>query len=135
PRKRKLKNSVISTEGPIFHYSGRLVLPIYERDIFNIVYSGVQEEKSFEIHDPRFDMTDVKGHINQYGARAGFSIICHVFSLGKLLMNYILTNVLMDLKIVCTFKVVDLLSDDKALGSPYNKATFLPMPFFTTEEL
>ncbi|CAI2199654.1 17756_t:CDS:2, partial [Funneliformis geosporum] len=34
-----------------------------------------------------------------------------------------------------TFKVVDLLSDDKALGSPYNKATFLPMPFFTTEEL
>ncbi|CAI2170087.1 14179_t:CDS:2 [Funneliformis geosporum] len=156
PRKRKLKNSVISTEGPIFHYSGRLVLPIHERDIFNIVYSGVQEEKSFVIHGlyqcgktsflialeemlrdlnvTRFDMTDVKGHINQYGTQAGFFryLSRHLFreTVDELHFNECLDG-LKDR----TFKVVDLLSDDNPLGSPYNKATFLPMPFFTTEEL
>ncbi|GBC01323.1 hypothetical protein RclHR1_04140008 [Rhizophagus clarus] len=196
-RKRKLNNSFISTEGPIFHYSGRLALPIYEREIFNTVKNGIKEEKSFVIHGPyqsgktsflialeemlrehhlnvaRFDMTDVKGHIIQYGARGGFFryLSRHLFreTVDELSFNEYLSGfkdrlyLLVDefqyifesqelynassdffrslssknVTYVCvgTFKVVDLLSDDNPLGSPYNKATFLPMPFFTTEEL
>ncbi|RGB23853.1 hypothetical protein C1646_773905 [Rhizophagus diaphanus] len=195
--KRKLNNSFISTEGPIFHFSGRLALPIYEREIFSTVNIGIQEEKSFVIHGPyqsgktsflialektlrdhhlnvvRFDMTDVKGHILQHGVRAGFFryLSRHFFSetvdelyFDKYLdglkdrlyllvdeFQYIfesqdLYNVSSDffrslssknVTYVCvgTFKVVDLLNDDNPLGSPYNKATFIPMPFFTTEEL
>ncbi|CAB5360087.1 unnamed protein product [Rhizophagus irregularis] len=82
----------------------------------------------------RFDMTDVKGHILQYEARAGFFryLSRHLFreTVDELYFDKYL-NELKDR----TFKVVDLLSDDNPLGSPYNKATFIPMPFFTTEEL
>ncbi|RIA81580.1 hypothetical protein C1645_744422 [Glomus cerebriforme] len=146
-RKRKLNNSFISTEGPIFHFNGRLALPIYEREIFNTVNNGIQEEKSFVIliHGPyqsgktsflialekmlrdhhlnvvRFDMTDVKGHILQE-------------TVDELYFDKYLDE-LKDRLYLLAPLVVDLLSNDNPLGSPYNKVTFIPMPFFTTEEL
>ncbi|CAG8636459.1 10129_t:CDS:1 [Funneliformis mosseae] len=43
---------IISIEGLFFHYSGSIALPIYERQIFNTVYSGMFHEKSYIIHGP-----------------------------------------------------------------------------------
>ncbi|CAB4488000.1 unnamed protein product [Rhizophagus irregularis] len=179
-RKRKLNNSFISTEGPIFHFSGRLALPIYEREIFNTVNIGIHEEKSFVIYGPyqsgktsflialekmlrnqhlnvvRFDMTDVKGHILQetvdelyfdkylnelkdrlYLLVDEFQYIFESKDLYDASSDFFRSLSSKNVTYVCvgTFKVVDLLSDDNPLGSPYNKATFIPMPFFTTEEL
>ncbi|CAB5376116.1 unnamed protein product [Rhizophagus irregularis] len=136
-RKRKLNNSFISTEGPIFHFSGRLALPIYEREIFNTVNIGIHEEKSETVDELYFDkyLNELKDRL--YLLVDEFQYIFESKDLYDASSDFFRSLSSKNVTYVCvgTFKVVDLLSDDNPLGSPYNKATFIPMPFFTTEEL
>ncbi|GES94720.1 crinkler (CRN) family protein [Rhizophagus clarus] len=50
--KRTRENSIISTEGPLHPHEGALMLPVYTRDIFKEVTSGIYGGKSYIIHGP-----------------------------------------------------------------------------------
>src|SRR2546429_405105 len=50
--KRPREDHIISTEGPLHPHQGALMLPVYKRDIFQKVISGVFGGKSYIIHGP-----------------------------------------------------------------------------------
>ncbi|GET65065.1 hypothetical protein GLOIN_2v1782344 [Rhizophagus irregularis DAOM 181602=DAOM 197198] len=50
--KRKHEDHIITTEGPLHPHQGSLMLPIHERDIFQVVKSGFLGRKLFIIYDP-----------------------------------------------------------------------------------
>src|SRR5437764_7033387 len=99
------KDCVISSEGPLYSDSGRLMLSINEQQIFTTVNAGIHSGLSYVIHGPYqcgktsflialkqllknkrlnyvyLDMTSLQGSIGELGAKEAFiqKLSFHIF--------------------------------------------------------